>query len=45
MQYVSLKVLFQRNQKAAFIALDKQIAECQTYASQSFANLFELTVC
>ncbi|ROT39188.1 hypothetical protein SODALDRAFT_276523 [Sodiomyces alkalinus F11] len=42
LQFMSLKVLFQRNQKAAFIALDKQIAECQTFKHIPWVYAFRL---
>lgn len=35
MQYLLLKVLFQRNQKAAFIAIDKNISDSLTCVLQS----------
>ncbi|KAG7122905.1 hypothetical protein HYQ44_020194 [Verticillium longisporum] len=42
MQYAALKVLFQRNHKAAFIAIDKQIAECQTFKHYPWLYAFRL---
>ncbi|KAK1655512.1 cohesin loading factor [Colletotrichum phormii] len=42
MQYLLLKVLFQRNQKAAFIAVDKNIADCLTFKHIHWVYAFRL---
>ncbi|KAJ3947286.1 uncharacterized protein N0V96_003677 [Colletotrichum fioriniae] len=42
MQYLLLKVLFQRNQKAAFIAVEKNIADCLTFKHIHWVYAFRL---
>ncbi|KAL0943922.1 mitochondrial membrane protein Pet127 [Colletotrichum truncatum] len=42
MQYLLLKVLFQRNQKAAFIAIDKNISDCLTFKHYQWVYAFRL---
>ncbi|EFQ27927.1 cohesin loading factor [Colletotrichum graminicola] len=42
MQYLLLKVLFQRNQKAAFIAVDKNISDCLTFKHIHWVYAFRL---
>ncbi|OLN84904.1 MAU2 chromatid cohesion factor-like protein [Colletotrichum chlorophyti] len=41
-QYLLLKVLFQRNQKAALIAVDKNIADCLTFKHIHWVYAFRL---
>lgn len=40
MEYLHVKVLFQRNPKAAFISLDAHIADCTTYRHTHWAYAF-----
>ncbi|KAJ5009734.1 MAU2 chromatid cohesion factor-like protein [Colletotrichum sp. SAR 10_99] len=42
MQYLLLKVLFQRNQKAAFIAIDRNISDSQTFKHHHWVYAFRL---
>ncbi|WQF79779.1 Putative chromatid cohesion factor MAU2 [Colletotrichum destructivum] len=42
MQYLLLKVLFQRNQKAAFIAIDKNLSDCLTFKHIHWVYAFRL---
>ncbi|KAF6819757.1 75k gamma secalin [Colletotrichum sojae] len=42
MQYLLLKVLFQRNQKAAFIAIDKNISDSLTFKHYHWVYAFRL---
>ncbi|KAF9881168.1 hypothetical protein CkaCkLH20_01318 [Colletotrichum karsti] len=42
MQYLLLRVLFQRNQKAAFIAIEKNISDCLTFKHTHWVYAFRL---
>lgn len=42
-QFLLMKTLFQRNQKAAFKSIDTHIADCTTYVTKTHLHTARLT--